>query len=172
MKSWRGLVLILAINTGFSAVFSSPVIAAEEPKSAEPVAAKTEKSAADIAREKLQSELRSVLSSWASAWQSQLDEVYFLHYHPDFVPEGFATLEAWKASRRARVTDPDNISIALKEFELVETHGDTAVVRFWLMYSRPGYADRTRKEIQLRLQGHIWMIEKEHNLAVTKLAPP
>jgi hypothetical protein len=171
MKSRVGLVLILAINACFSGVFLPQANAAEDEQTAEPAAAKAEKSAADIAREKLQSDLRSVLSSWASAWQSQLDEVYFLHYHPDFKPEGFATLEAWKASRRARVTDPDNISIALKEFELVETHGDTAVVRFWLMYSRPGYADRTRKEMQLRLQGHIWMIEKEHNLAVTRMAP-
>ncbi len=154
------MVLLLVVQ-GLCLCGGSQTLAADEAKTAEA-----------RVRQQLQSDLRDVISSWAGAWQSQFEDVYLLHYHPEFKPEGFASVEAWRKFRRTRVTDPGTINIALKEFELVETHGDTAVVRFWLTYSRPGYADRTHKEMGLRLQGHIWMIEREHNLEVVKLAAP
>jgi hypothetical protein len=162
MKSWLGLGIVLVVMQAslFQYCFSQTAVV-EGGKTTE-----------DKEREQLQSDLRAVLGSWASAWQSQFDDVYLLHYHPDFLPEDFVSLEAWKAARRARVKDPGTISIALKEFELVAARGDTAFVKFWLIYSRPGYADRTHKEMKLRLQGHIWMIEREHNLQVIKLPPP
>lgn len=118
-------------------------------------------------------ELRDVVTSWASAWQSQLDDVYLLHYHPDFKPEGFKSVAEWQASRRNRVRDPANIQIGLSDFSVVAARDNNrAIVRFWLLYSRPGYADKTRKEMELRKLGQIWLIASEHNLEVTKLAPP
>ncbi|HTQ98859.1 MAG TPA: hypothetical protein VMH83_02670, partial [Candidatus Acidoferrum sp.] len=89
--------------------------------------------------------------------------------HPQFRPEGFDSLKAWKSARRARLKDPVNINISLRDFQLVDLTEDTAVVRFWLDYSRPGYTDHTHKELGLRLEGQIWMIEREHNLEVTKV---
>lgn len=157
MKGWQNLALMLA-TVLFAGMWQNTLAQASDTEAK--------------AREQLKSDLRDVISSWASAWQSQFDDVYLLHYHPQFKPEGFASLDAWQRFRRSQVKDPGTINIDLTEFELVEAHEDAAVVRFWLTYSRPGYADRTHKEMQLRLQGHIWMIEKEHNLAVSKLAPP
>lgn len=121
----------------------------------------------------LKLELRDVITSWASAWQSQLDDVYLLHYHPDFRPEGFKSIDDWKANRRGRLKDPANIRIDLREFSVVAARdSNRAIVRFWLLYSRPGYADQTRKEMELRKLGQIWLIASERNLEVIKLAPP
>lgn len=122
--------------------------------------------------EALKVELRDVITSWASAWQSQLDEVYLLHYHSEFKPEGFDTRDAWIASRRSRVKDPADIRITLREFSVVTHDSDSALVRFWLAYSRPGYADRTHKEVLLQKEGQIWRILREHNIEVIREAPP
>jgi hypothetical protein len=116
----------------------------------------------------LEDETRAVITSWASAWQSQLDDVYLLHYHPDFVPETGSRSE-WETLRRRRLMDPEEISIGLREFELVKSSESEALVRFWLVYSRPDYADRTHKEITLRKNGQLWQITRERNLEVTRL---
>lgn len=122
--------------------------------------------------EALKAELRGVITSWASAWQSQLDDVYLLHYHPDFVPEGFATRQEWIAQRRSRIRDPGNINISLRDFSVVAHDDNTALVRFWLHYSRTGYADDTHKEMLLEKPGQIWQIKREHNITVVKLGSP
>ena len=122
--------------------------------------------------EALKVELRDVITSWASAWQSHLDDVYLLHYHSNFKPEGFASRDAWVASRRSRLKDPADIRITLREFSLVTHDIDTALVRFWLAYSRPGYADRTHKEVLLQKEGQIWRIMREHNIEVIREAAP
>jgi hypothetical protein len=120
----------------------------------------------------LEKELRDVITSWASAWQSQLDDVYLLHYHPDFEPEDFKGRADWEASRRDRIRGPAGIRITMRGFEVVESSQDRALVRFVLIYSRPGYEDQTRKELNLRKFGQIWLIYHEHNLEVTRVAPP
>jgi hypothetical protein len=120
----------------------------------------------------LKVELRDVITSWASAWQSQLDDVYLLHYHSNFKPEGFASRDAWTASRRSQVKDPADIRISLREFAVVAHDSDTALVRFWLAYSRPGYADRTHKEMLLQKERQIWRISREHNIEVVREALP
>ena len=122
--------------------------------------------------EALKVELRDVITSWASAWQSQLDDVYLLHYHSNFKPEGFANRDAWTAKRRSQIKDPADIRISLREFVVVAHDDDTALVRFWLAYGRPGYADRTHKEMLLQKEGQIWRISREHNIEVIREAPP
>lgn len=124
------------------------------------------------AEELLALQLRNLVTSWASAWQSQLDEIYLLHYHPDFVADGFGTRADWEASRRQRLLEPGSINIALREFELVQAGASEALVRFRLDYSRPGYADTTWKELQLARNGELWQILRERNLAVERLAAP
>lgn len=126
----------------------------------------------DSTEEQLVAELRGVVTSWASAWQSQFDDVYLLHYHPDFKPEDFANRQDWVAQRRTRIRDPGDIDISLRDFSLVAHDDNTALVRFWLHYSRPGYADDTHKEMLLEKMGQIWQIKREHNITVVKQAAP
>ena len=117
----------------------------------------------------VETQLRNVVTSWASAWQSGRDDIYLLHYHPDFVPQYLASREAWEAQRRERITELGEISISLREFSLESLEGGTAVVHFTLNYRRPGYADRTRKALHLKLNGHLWQILREINLSVERL---
>lgn len=122
--------------------------------------------------EQLTLQLRNLVTSWASAWQSQLDDIYLLHYHPLFEAEGFASRADWEASRRNRLVEPGSISIGLREFELLEWGESTAMVRFRLDYSRPGYADRTWKQLLLARNGELWQILRENNLAVERVPEP
>jgi hypothetical protein len=122
--------------------------------------------------DQIELELRNVISSWASAWQSQLDDIYLLHYHPDFQPEAGITREAWEDTRRSRILDPEYIRITLREFSLLEIGPSSAVVNFTLNYTSPGYADRTRKQIELGLNAQLWQILRETNLNVQHLPAP
>ena len=114
-------------------------------------------------------QLRNVVTSWASAWQSGRDDIYLLHYHPEFVPEYLPSREAWEAQRRERITELGEISISLREFSLESLGPDKAEVRFTLNYRRDDYADRTRKALHLKLNGHLWQIVREVNLSVERV---
>lgn len=162
-REWHGMVLLLL-------ALQAPALSAQE--LAETV---TDAPAAgpDLSpEERMVLQLRNLVTSWASAWQSQLDDIYLLHYHPAFEPDGFASRADWEASRRARLVEPGSISIGLREFELVQADAASAIVRFRLDYSRPGYADRTWKELHLALNGELWQILRERNLAVERLPAP
>jgi hypothetical protein len=111
-------------------------------------------------------ELQEVISSWASAWQSQLEDVYFLHYHPDYRPEGYANVSAWRKVKGALIRKPQEISINLHDFAVVGTEAGIARVQFWLDFAKPGYSDKTKKEIVLKQEGQLWLIAKETNLQV------
>lgn len=119
----------------------------------------------------LEAQLRNVVTSWASAWQSGRDDVYFLHYHPGFVAEGFPTRDDWESRRRERILEPEDISISLREFSMQQLGDDLADVRFTLTYRRPGYADRTHKSLLMKRSGGLWQILREVNLVVERLPP-
>ncbi len=162
---WHRLLLALL-------ALLAPLLPAQQ--LADPAAAQagSEQNAELSPEQQLLLQLRNLVTSWASAWQSQLDEIYLLHYHPDFVAEDFASREDWEASRRARLVEPGAISIGLRDFELVQSDRSSAVVRFRLDYSRPGYADQTWKELQLARNGELWQILRERNLAVQRMPVP
>jgi hypothetical protein len=166
-SDWRGLLLLLG-------VLMAPALPAQELK--EPALAAVEEEAAPEPETDPEEErvllLRNFVASWASAWQSQFDDIYLLHYHPDFMAEGFSTRAEWEASRRSRLVEPGSIRIGLREFELVQSDSSSALLRFRLDYSRPGYADETWKELQLARNGELWQILRERNLAVQHVSAP
>ena len=137
-----------------------------------PDAANAAQSAAENPESLWKIEIRDAITSWASAWQSQMDDLYLLHYDPAFEPEGFASVEQWQAARRSRLQDPEHIDITLRGLEFVRLEETEARVRFWLKYSRPGYADDTHKEMQLVKNSGVWQIRSEHNVQVMRLAAP
>lgn len=69
-------------------------------------------------------------------------------------------------SRRERIEYPESIQIRLLDFELVEAGPLLAIVRFTMLYQRPGYGDRTDKALELVLQGREWLISGEENIRV------
>jgi len=55
----------------------------------------------------------------------------------------------------------------LLEFELASLQGDTATVRFRMIYERPDYYDETYKELILNSSRGFWLMERESNLGVS-----
>jgi len=116
--------------------------------------------------------LRGVITAWASAWQSQFVDDYLASYHPAFAPAGFTSKAVWASERRQRLSEPEWIRITLDGFEIINAAEDQATVAFWLHYARPGYADRTLKEVRLRQTGQDWLIEQELNREVQRMPAP
>ncbi len=58
------------------------------------------------------------------------------------------------------------IAVSFDRFEVMANDDDTALVRFWLNYSRGSYADETHKEIEFRRVDTDWLILGERNLEV------
>jgi len=162
-KSRKFIVFCLLAGT------LGPVCGSDQPQ---PDSSNSTQTAAETAESLWKVEIRDVITSWASAWQSQMNDLYLLHYSPAFEPEGFTTIALWEAARRARLQDPEHIDISLRGLEFVTLEETRARIRFWLKYARPGYADETRKEMLLEKSSGVWRIRSEHNMQVRRLAAP
>jgi hypothetical protein len=110
--------------------------------------------------------LQGVINSWTRSWQSQNLNVYFLHYHADFIPEDFTTQAEWRKSRSIKILDPEYINISIRDFEILTQSNQNATVRFWMSYRRQDYADETLKEIKLINQNGLWLIGQERSIDV------
>jgi hypothetical protein len=124
----------------------------------------------------VEKQLRDTISLWGGAWAAQLPDAYFDFYSERYVAPGFDSRQAWMADRRRRIEEPDYIRIRLLDFELVDASEllvgqQIATTRFTLVYERPGYSDRTFKELELLNTGTGWKISSEENLRVEQLAP-
>ncbi len=117
-------------------------------------------------------QLRDTVSLWASAWSSQQAERYFEFYTEDFIATGFSNKSNWIEDRTRRLESPQSIRVRLFDFELITANSSAATVRFMLIYERPGYADRTLKELELVNLNGDWRISSEKNIQVQVLDRP
>ncbi len=113
--------------------------------------------------------LKNTISVWAGAWQSQIPDLYLSYYTTDYVGPGYSSREEWRLDRQNRVLSPGSIKIRLLDFELVEVTENTAKTRFQMLYEKPGYADKTLKELTLIKQNGMWRISEENNISVLRL---
>jgi hypothetical protein len=125
--------------------------------------------ASDRQRARVEQELQETISLWAGAWAAQLTEPYIGYYTSTYYPPNFDSRDEWVEDRRERIESPESIQIRLLDFELLEAGPLLAIVRFTLMYSRPGYSDRTDKELELIWVGGSWRISREKNISVEEL---
>lgn len=89
----------------------------------------------------------SFINDWLGAWKSQDVEGYFRHYHDNFEPAYFDSMNDWRADRIRKINEKRFIDIAFNDIEVLdETNGDTRI-RFWLSYVSSFYLDRTLKEV-------------------------
>lgn len=125
----------------------------------------------------LEVQLRNTISLWGGAWAAQIPQAYFDFYSEHYKAREFESRQAWMAERQRRIQEPEYIRIRLLDFELVEFSelliGElTAVTRFTLIYERPGYSDRTYKELELLNRHGEWKISSEKNLKIELDIPP
>ena len=87
------------------------------------------------------------INDWLGAWKSQDVEGYFRHYHDNFEPAYFDSMNDWRADRIRKINEKRFIDIAFNDIEVLdEANGDTRI-RFWLSYVSSFYLDRTLKEV-------------------------
>lgn len=119
----------------------------------------------------VEKQLRDKVSYWARAWTEQRAEDYFNFYSEIYAGNGFANRRAWIENRRIRIEGPEYIRIRLYDFQLLESSDSQATVRFMLIYERPGYCDRTLKEMDWVNQSGDWSITEETNVLVDVMSP-
>ena len=110
--------------------------------------------------------LNNVVQSWLDDWQSGNSSGYLSAYHDAFEPSSHDSREVWRSERESRIEGVTGIAVSFDRFEVMANDDDTALVRFWLNYSRGSYADETHKEIEFRRVDTDWLILGERNLEV------
>ena len=110
--------------------------------------------------------LNTVIQSWVDDWQSGNSSGYLSAYHEAFMPSYHDSREAWRSERESRIEGVTGIAVSFDRFEMMANDADTALVRFWLNYSRGSYTDETHKEIEFRRVDTDWLILGERNLEV------
>jgi len=114
--------------------------------------------------------LRKPLEAWAKAWAARDVEHYFGAYAPGFKPADGRSRKAWEKQRRARISKPDNIRVAISEVRVLQRNDGRAEVMFRQDYRSDRYQDSVRKRLELVRDGERWLIAEEQ--VVATLAGP
>jgi hypothetical protein len=109
------------------------------------------------------------LQNWLAAWQSRNVDAYFSFYHSEFFPRGFDSVSAWQENRRRNIGNREWIEMQVSELSVNNIAERVTELQFWLSYQSPGYSDRTRKQIIMRLTDDGWQITQEINLEIIYL---
>ena len=131
----------------------TPVAAASTP---EPV-----KEARPVAADTVESQIAARTSAWASAWASRKVGDYIDFYSADFTPEGGIAREDWVRQREQRIGKAQQISVEIRNPQVISEAPDSAIVTFRQLYSADTYADTSEKTIEWRKEGTQWRIVRE-----------
>lgn len=117
-------------------------------------------SIADSAR---QSEVQAALRSWLKAWSARSFEAYAAHYSDAFEPSEGTDLQTWKQRRKKLIENARSIEIDMRILSL-QVEGPMALARIQQTYRSDRYADKTRKDLLLRLEGKQWKMMSERTV--------
>lgn len=110
-----------------------------------------------------QKEIRAMLSSWLDAWRARSYDDYASHYSAAFEPPDGSTLQAWKQRKKILIESARFIQVDINILQL-QVNGPLASVRINQTYRSDRYADKTRKDLLLRLEGNQWQLISERTL--------
>ncbi|MFT5163078.1 MAG: hypothetical protein ACI9FJ_001660 [Alteromonadaceae bacterium] len=81
----------------------------------------------------------------------------------------------WENKRIKAINSPRWIKLNSSDFDFIANPEPQAnqrvnkvIVKFWLHYQTPGYADKTHKKLTLRFKNKRWLITNEQNLQVNR----
>jgi tetratricopeptide (TPR) repeat protein len=98
---------------------------------------------------------------WAAAWSSRDVEKYLAYYAPEFAPEGGTSRQAWEAQRRARISKPREIKVAVSELQVEPAAADRVLATFQQDYVSDMLTNRSTKVLELVQVGGQWRIRRE-----------
>ena len=110
------------------------------------------------------SEVEAV-AAWAQAWAAQDVERYLDSYAPDFTPMSGQSRKAWEQHRRARISEPDRIMVAISGIRVAQRNNERMSLVFRQDYRSERYQDSVRKRLELVRSGERWLIAEERVVA-------
>ena len=135
-----------------------PVVAAVVPKPA-PEKPKAEPAAAPAGD--ANAEILRTLSAWAEAWSKKDVDGYLSHYARDFKTPGNEARASWEKARRARITAPKSIEVAIASPRVTAQGAEQATVRFRQSYRSDVLQTNSAKTLVLVKADGRWLIREE-----------
>lgn len=117
----------------------------------------------------IRTEIEAVLNQWVTAWSSKDIGTYLSLYSENFDTPFNITREEWAGSRIRRIEEPRWIRVQLEQVDFVLFEEDSAAISVTQLYATPGYADRTRKHIDLVREERGWRILREDSVETVRL---
>jgi tetratricopeptide (TPR) repeat protein len=132
----------------------APKPAPEKPKAeaAAPAAAPAGDANAEILR---------TLSAWADAWSKKDVDGYLAYYAKDFKVPGGEARANWEKARRARISAPKSIEVAVASPRVTVQGAEQATVRFRQSYRSDVLQTNSAKTLVMVRAGGRWLIREE-----------
>ena len=131
----------------------------EKPKPAPEKPAAVEKPAAPAGD--ASAEVLKAVNGWAQAWSKKDADGYLSYYAKEFKTPGGEARDAWEKTRRARVTAPKSIAVAVESPKVTMSGADRATVTFRQNYRSDVLKSNTRKTLVMVRSGDHWQIVEE-----------
>lgn len=132
--------------------------AASPPSVTPPAAAAGDAAATQFARQDAV-RVREALQAWAQAWSRRDMAAYAAAYTPDFQGRA-ASRQAWLMQRRDRIGTRKQILVKISGLSIWFERG-VARVSFDQQYQSDGLSIQSRKTIDLKKVGDLWLIQRE-----------
>lgn len=114
-------------------------------------------------------EIEALLDRWVTAWASKDIGTYLSFYSEDFDTPFDISFEEWAGSRIRRIESPRWIRVQLEQIDFILVQDDSVAISVTQLYATPGYADRTRKHIDLAREERGWKIVREDSVETVRL---
>lgn len=124
---------------------------------------------ASDAKDAIKAEIQEVLDQWVVAWTSKDIGTYLSFYSENFDTPFNISREEWAGSRIRRIESPRWIRVQLEQIDFILLEEDSAALSVTQLYATPGYADRTRKHIDLVREQQGWKILREDAVETVRL---
>jgi tetratricopeptide (TPR) repeat protein len=105
--------------------------------------------------------LNQVVQGWAAAWSAKDVDKYLSFYAPEFAPEGGTSRQAWEEQRRARISKPKEIRVAVADLQVQPVGEDRVQVTFRQDYSSDQLSNKSTKVLELTQVAGQWRIRRE-----------
>lgn len=124
---------------------------------------------ASNSREAIRAEIETMLDQWVTAWSSKDIGTYLSFYSENFDTPFNISREEWAGSRIRRLEEPRWIRVQLEQIDFILLEENSAALSVTQLYATPGYADRTRKHIDLVHDERGWKILREDSVETVRL---
>jgi tetratricopeptide (TPR) repeat protein len=106
-------------------------------------------------------DILKAVNAWAEAWSKKDVDGYLAHYAKDFKTPGGEARASWEKSRRARITAPKSIAVAVASPKVTVQGADAASVSFRQTYASDVLKANSAKTLVMVKADGRWLIREE-----------